>query len=349
MLYPLTFKPIFKERVWGGRNLESLYGKPLPPGVGVGESWEISDRPETASVITNGPLAGQDLRWLIEHHAKELLGEAPSVRGRFPLLVKILDAQAALSLQVHPPAGMAERLVGESKTEMWFITQATPGAEVYLGLKRGVSRDLFERKLKDGAVSECVHRLKVQAGDAVFLPGGRLHAIGPGIVLFEIQENSDTTYRLFDWNRCGLDGNPRDLHVAQAMACIDFNDFEPGLIRNRFDSRPGLQTRCLVKDARFTVELGQITPLAAGSGAAANETGGANLIANQGAENAPGPMVIGVVSGQLVLRDDSHELRLFPGQFCLAPACRERVTLGTPAHTMFLLVRLGTGARSNGC
>src|SRR3954464_4197515 len=131
MLYPLTFKPIFKERVWGGRNLERLYNKALPPEVPIGESWEISDRPGDASVIANGPLAGKDLHWLMEHHGKELLGCARPAGGPFPLLIKILDAQERLSLQVHPPAHRAGELKGEPKTEMWFIAEAAPESELF--------------------------------------------------------------------------------------------------------------------------------------------------------------------------------------------------------------------------
>src|SRR4051812_22961033 len=170
LLYPLTFQPIFKERVWGGRNLERLYQKALPPNVPIGESWEISDRPGDASVIANGPLAGKDLRWLMENHQADLLGSWPSQHGKFPLLVKILDAQDKLSLQVHPPPDKAAQLGGEPKTEMWFIAEASENAEVYAGLKRGVARSQFEQKLASGTVAECFHRLPVRPGDALFLP-----------------------------------------------------------------------------------------------------------------------------------------------------------------------------------
>ena len=166
MLYPFTFQPIFKERVWGGREIERLYGKKLPPGAPIGESWEISDRPGDASVIANGPFAGKNLRWLMENHARALLGDAKAAgRNRFPLLCKILDARDKLSLQVHPPGNKAAELGGEPKTEMWFIADAAPGAELYVGLKRGVTRAEFERKIRDGSVAECFHRLPVKPGD----------------------------------------------------------------------------------------------------------------------------------------------------------------------------------------
>src|SRR5437588_2848400 len=143
MLYPLTFHPIFKGRVWGGRKLEELYKKPLPAAVPIGESWEISDRPGDVSVIANGPLAGKDLHWLVQNRASELLGVGAPPHERFPLLVKILDAREKLSLQVHPPIDKAEELGGEPKTELWHIANAAPGAELYVGLKRGVTRQQF--------------------------------------------------------------------------------------------------------------------------------------------------------------------------------------------------------------
>ena len=229
-LYPLTFEPIFKERVWGARNLERLYGKKLPAGATIGESWEITDRPGDVSVISNGPLAGKDLHWLVENHRADLLGDAKLEAGRFPLLIKLLDAQEKLSLQVHPPASKAAELRGDPKTEMWFIADAVPDAELYVGLKHGVTRGDFERRIGDGSVAECFHRARVRAGDSMFLPSGRVHAIGAGLVIFEIQQNSDTTYRVFDWNRVGLDGKPRELHVPQSLASIDFDDFEPALV-----------------------------------------------------------------------------------------------------------------------
>src|SRR5436190_7474100 len=150
MLYPLTFQPIFKERVWGGRNLERLYNKALPPKLLIGESWEITDRPEGVSAVANGPLAGRTLRWLMENHRRDILGSHADATGPFPLLVKILDAEQTLSVQVHPPAAVAGKLGGEPKTEMWFITDATPQAALYAGLKSGVTRAGFEEKIKDG-------------------------------------------------------------------------------------------------------------------------------------------------------------------------------------------------------
>ena len=254
MLYPLTFQPIFKDRVWGGRNLERIYQKALPPKIPIGESWEITDRPEGVSVIANGPLAGQTLRWLMENHRRDILGTDAAPTGSFPLLVKILDAKDTLSVQVHPPASIAAQLQGEPKTEMWYITDATPGAELFAGLKPGVTRAQFETKIADGTVADCLHRMPVQAGDVMFLPSGRLHAIGAGNVIFEIQQNSDTTYRVFDWNRVGLDGKPRELHVPQSLASIDFNDFAPSLIKSIYSRNPTFKVRYLVNDPLFRID-----------------------------------------------------------------------------------------------
>ncbi|MGD0745214.1 MAG: type I phosphomannose isomerase catalytic subunit [Verrucomicrobiota bacterium] len=320
MLYPLTFHPIFKERVWGGRNLERLYGKKLPPGAPIGESWEISDRPGDASVVANGPLAGKDLHWLMEHHERDLLGDAkPAAGNRFPLLCKILDAREKLSLQVHPPANKAAELGGEPKTEMWFVADAAPGAELFVGLKRGVTRPEFEEKIRTGQVADCFHRVSVHAGDAMFLPGGRVHAIGAGLVIFEIQQNSDTTYRVFDWNRAGLDGQPRELHVAESLASIDFGDIEPALVQGKFAGQE-IKTRPLVKDPLFNVEAMEM------------KSGGRLELKPRKLQ------IIAVVRGQLEVRNKPISFELPAGQFCLVPAGMEQTEIGVKSGAMFLLV-----------
>jgi mannose-6-phosphate isomerase len=191
----------------------------------------VSDRPGDESVIANGPLQGRTLRWLMEQCPAALLGPRDPVPARFPLLIKIIDAQDTLSLQVHPPAAVAARLGGEPKTEMWYVARAEPAAALFAGLKKGVSRAEFERKLAAQTVAECIHRIPVREGDAMFLPSGRVHALGAGIVVFEVQQNSDTTYRVFDWNRVDRDGKARDLHVPQSLASIDCRARLPRAIR----------------------------------------------------------------------------------------------------------------------
>ena len=226
---PLLFTPIFQERIWGGRKLESLFGKKLPPGQRIGESWEIVDRPETQSVVTNGALKGKTLHELWSQHRQEIFGNVPDA-PRFPLLIKVLDAEDKLSLQVHPPRKIAAKLDGEPKTECWYVADAEPNAEIFVGFKRSTSRDEFEKALRAGSVADHVHSIRVRQGDAMFLPAGRFHGIGGGNVLVEIQQNSDTTYRVFDWNRTDDRGRARELHVEQALECIDFNDIAPKLL-----------------------------------------------------------------------------------------------------------------------
>ncbi len=323
MLYPLTFHPIFKQRVWGGRKLERLYKKALPLGVPIGESWEISDRAGDANIIANGPLAGQDLHWLMENHAAELLGAASSQRGRFPLLIKILDAQEKLSLQVHPPPAKATEMGGEPKTEMWYIADAVPGAELYVGLKRGVDRLGFEQGIHAGTVAECLHRVSVRAGDAMFLPSGRVHAIGAGLVIFEIQQNSDTTYRVFDWNRVGLDGKPRALHIPESLASIDFKDFEPRRIRRGFAGTGPLSVRPLVCDPLFTVEV-------------CRASAGASVLL------LPNTMqIVAALTGQVQIGGTQLDVAMSAGQFCLVPASLDQVALRAETLASFLRIKAG--------
>ena len=299
-LYPLLFQPSFKERVWGGRSLETLYGKALPADVPIGESWEVSDRPGDESVIANGALAGRTLRWLMANHGDAVLGDAAAAGdNRFPLLCKILDARDKLSLQVHPPPAVDH--LGEPKTEMWYIARADAGAELYVGLKRGVTRTQFEDELRAGTVANCFHRIPVRAGDVMFLPSGRVHAIGAGLVIFEIQQNSDTTFRVFDWNRLGLDGAPRALHLAESLASIDFDDFEPPLADDREQPAGDFAVRQLVSHELFDAQL-------------------VRAVAPATLALAPRLRVLALVEGEATVRGAGVSQRLAPGQFCVVPA-----------------------------
>jgi len=218
------------DRVWGGRELERVYRRTLPDSTTpIGESWEIVDRDPEQSVVKDGPLAGKSLHELWTSHREEIFGEGLPDSERFPILIKILDARDDLSIQVHPPVNKADELGGEPKTEMWVIADADPDAKLYIGLKNGVTRTDFEKAIAEGTVEQAVHAVSPKAGESIFIPSGRLHAIGAGLLIHEIQQNSDTTYRVFDWNRVGLDGKPRQLHVEQSLASIDFADFEPGM------------------------------------------------------------------------------------------------------------------------
>ncbi|TVR51055.1 MAG: mannose-6-phosphate isomerase [Puniceicoccaceae bacterium] len=224
---PLAFEPIYQERVWGGDRLATSLGRTLPPGNPIGESWEIVDRPEANSRVAAGPHAGLTLRALLEKHGAEILGDAAAGRRPFPILVKWLDCRERLSLQVHPPARVAAQLKGEPKTENWFIAEADPGASLIVGLRRGVTREAFIAALEVGRLEPCLHTFPVSAGQSLLVESGRLHAIDAGNLILEIQQNSDTTYRVYDWGRKGLDGQSRQLHVEESLASIDFADVEP--------------------------------------------------------------------------------------------------------------------------
>ncbi len=226
----LLFEPIFQERIWGGRRLEDEFGKKLPAGRKIGESWELVDRPEAQSVVRSGPLKGISLHQLWKNHRGEIFGAAKSA-PRFPLLIKLLDARDTLSLQVHPPAHIAPRLNGEPKTEFWYVAKADPNAKIYAGLRATTSPEEFNRSIASGNVTDHIHSVPVKEGDGIFLPAGRFHAIGAGNLLVEIQQNSDTTYRVYDWDRVDDTGQPRELHIEQALQCIDFNDCQPEPIK----------------------------------------------------------------------------------------------------------------------
>ncbi|NBR69777.1 MAG: mannose-6-phosphate isomerase [Verrucomicrobia bacterium] len=225
------FEPLAQERIWGGRNLEERFGRVLPEGKKIGETWELVDRAEAQSVVRGG---GESLHsyWDSADRKKIFGAKAPDT-ARFPILIKLLDAQEKLSLQVHPPASMAKELGGDPKTEMWFFLETQPGADIYAGLKKGVGRKEFESGLVEGKVADCFHRLVTEAGQAMFLPSGRVHAIGAGNVILEIQQNSDTTYRVYDWNRKDASGKARALHVKEALASIQWEDHEPTFVQPR--------------------------------------------------------------------------------------------------------------------
>ncbi len=228
----LQFNPIYQERVWGGRGLESFLGRKLSGASLIGESWELVDRPEAQSVVAGGPWAGKTLRQLMTDRATEIMGPAWPKERPFPILVKWLDCRDRLSVQVHPPAGIAARLGGEPKTENWYFAQAAAGAAVYAGLRAGVTRKIFERAITAGTVDQCLNRLSVRQGDSLLIESGTMHAIDAGNVILEIQQNSDTTYRVYDWGRLGLDRKPRALHVRESLECLSANPTKsPQLVR----------------------------------------------------------------------------------------------------------------------
>lgn len=226
----IRFTPIYMERVWGGRDLEKKFARKLPADKVIGEAWEICDRPEALSIAKGGKFDGKSIREIIENNSEYVMGPDWNPKDAFPILVKWLDCQERLSLQVHPPKAVADKLGGEPKTENWYVADCKPGAGLIAGLKKGATREAFEKSLADNSAEKLLHRFPVKKGDSIFVESGRLHAIDGGNLILEIQQNSDTTYRVYDWGRVGLDGKPRQLHVAQSMASIDFNDFEPSPI-----------------------------------------------------------------------------------------------------------------------
>jgi mannose-6-phosphate isomerase len=227
----LHFEPLYQKRVWGGRGFESSLGRTLPGQEPIGESWEIVDRPEAQSVIRGGKFAGKTLRQVISANPTGIMGAAWPKNKPFPILVKWLNCQERLSLQVHPPAAIAPTLKGEPKTETWFIADTQPGASLIVGLKKGVTREQFEKAITDNTLEQCVHRFPVAEGDSILVHSGQVHAIDGGNLILEIQQNSDTTYRVYDWGRVGLDGKPRQLHVEESLASIKWDDFEPSPVR----------------------------------------------------------------------------------------------------------------------
>jgi mannose-6-phosphate isomerase len=229
----LVFEPIYQERVWGGRDLHAVLGRMLPGGAPIGESWELVDRPEANSVVARGPFAGCRLRDLMVAHGSEIMGPDWDPARPFPILVKWLDCTERLSLQVHPPAALAAQLGGEPKTENWYVAATRPGAALLAGLRPGVTEAAFRAALAAGTLESLICRLPSRAGDSLYVPSGRVHAIDAGNLILEIQQNSDTTYRVHDWGRVGLDGQPRTLHIEESLQAIDFHDHAPRLLHPR--------------------------------------------------------------------------------------------------------------------
>jgi mannose-6-phosphate isomerase len=221
------FSPLYQHRVWGGQAFESRLGRDLAGKALIGESWEMVDRPEAQSVVVGGDCAGMDLNTLWTRYRGALFGDGCSESARFPLLLKLLDAREKLSVQVHPSALESARGLGEPKTEWWYVLDALPGAAVFTGFRPGVTRGLVQRALETGEFEGLLQRIPVRRGDSVFVPGGRIHAIGEGCLIAEVQQNSDTTYRVFDWNRREADGSLRELHIEQSLACLNFEDQGP--------------------------------------------------------------------------------------------------------------------------
>ncbi len=222
--YLLRTEPAFRDYLWGGRKLEQVLRKPLPPAGVWAESWEVVDHDEHQSVISNGPLSGKTLRAVSQEHPQLMFGAKSNV-SRLPLLLKYLDCQRVLSVQVHPDDKYAQAMPQPDlgKTEAWYIIDAEPGAVLYAGLLSGVEKTDLNRALVKGEIEACLHKIEPRAGDCVFIPAGTVHALGAGLLVAEIQQASNTTFRLFDWNRIDASGKPRALHVEQSLEVINFS------------------------------------------------------------------------------------------------------------------------------
>jgi len=322
---PLRLLPRAAEKVWGGSRLATLVADPVDAHGPIGEVWICSDRVERGSTVAGGPFDGRTLRGLMLSEREALLGEAaPNSEGGFPLLVKLLEAAQDLSIQVHPDATSAQRLRSESKEECWYILHAEPGAEVYLGLAEGIDARTFAASAATPDVVDLLTRHTVHAGDFLHVPAGAVHGIGAGITLVEVQESSDTTYRIYDWGRVGLDGRPRATHIDEALASIDYDAHPAGPVRAELRALvggDGVDRRALLVDtAPFRVELLELHR--------GGPVGEAGL-----------PTILVVLSGSGALSTKAAEapLRIRAGECWLLPADARDVRIGETSGELTLL------------
>ncbi|PKP02516.1 MAG: mannose-6-phosphate isomerase [Bacteroidetes bacterium HGW-Bacteroidetes-9] len=257
-LYPLKFKPVLKDKIWGGSKIKSVLGIDFAPLPNCGEAWVMSGVDENQTGIINGFLAGNELNELVEIYMGDLVGDAVYERfgNEFPILVKFIDAADYLSIQVHPDDELAaKRNIGYGKSEMWYIIDADPGSELISGFSRKVDRQTYLDHLKNKSLRDILNFEKVSKGDVFYMPAGRVHALGPGIFLAEIQQTSDTTYRIYDWDRVDAEGKSRDLHVEEALDAIDFNVYDD--YKSKYEARKNGSAN-LVTSPYFTTNLIQL-------------------------------------------------------------------------------------------
>ena len=325
-IYPLLMQPAYMHYLWGGGRIPRFFDRPPCTGT-CAESWEISDRTEALSRVANGPLQGRSLRDILQTAGPEIIG-AGYTGPTFPLLIKIIDAAQRLSVQVHPDDHAAARFGGEAKTEMWYVLAADPGAEILVGLREGCDRPGFERALAQGRMEEILHVEPALPGRVFWVPGGLVHAIGAGCLLLEVQQNSNTTYRVCDWGRVGPDGLPRELHVEKALQVIHWQHgpavpTPPRLITQQ----GGNSVWALLTDPHFRVERLDLT--APESCAPHGQTFHALFLVN-GAAHVSGN---GVTAG------------LAAGTSCLIPAALDAYTIAPQAGpcTVLRMMRGDTG------
>lgn len=304
--YPLRFVPILKQTIWGGRLLGERLGKPIGSESNYAESWEVVDHGADQSVVAAGPLAGQTLRQLLTDRHRWLMGDAPE--QKFPLLLKYLDCNRVLSVQVHPDDEYAAAMStpDRGKTEAWYIVDAKPSSVIYAGLKAGVDAPALRSAIERGTAEDVLHQFQPQSGDCVFIPAGTVHAIGAGLLVAEIQQSSDTTFRLYDWNRLDEAGNSRELHLEQSLAVTDFTSGPVSPIRAD-TSKSGWQT--LVQCDKF-----HLRSLHSGS----------DRIAGDGKFH-----ILTVPHGTATLSCDGELTTLSTGESVLVPAAHAEATVET--------------------
>ena len=318
-LAPLTFRPVYKRVLWGGRRL-GRWRDDLPEG-SIGESWELADHDAGMTVVAAGPLAGTSLRELVARHGRELVGQGFRGGGPFPVLVKLIDAADRLSVQVHPDDGIARRrdVGGNGKTECWLFLD--DGGELYQGTRPGVGRDAFARAIAEGRGAEVLNRFEPRAGDCFFLPGRTVHALGAGCLVYELQQTLDVTFRVDDWGRVDADGKPRPLHLAEALETIDFEATGFGPRRPPWNEVEGGARRELVDCAYFRLEERRLTP------------GSAPLGLGEGCA------VVTCVEGEGVLATPGGEVALAPARTVLVPATAEHFRVDAVKTTRILVAQ----------
>ena len=324
-MHPLVFSPLYRTYLWGGRRFETRLGRCLPEGDTFAESWELVDHGSDQSVVRTGPLAGATLGQLVRERGAELMGRHAGLSA-FPLLFKFLDAKRDLSVQVHPDDTRAATLTppDRGKTEAWYVVDADPGSQIYAGLRDGVTTEDLRAAILDGTLDTCLHAFAAEPGDCIFIPAGTVHAIGAGLVIAEIQQSSDVTYRLFDWNRVGPDGKPRDLHIDAGLEAVtQFGPVVPRRADASSESTDGLSP--LVTCDYFGLDRG----------ATADDAGRDWAV---GGDNAP--HFLAVLTGSLTLDPHWQLPPLAAGDCVLLPASLGSQAIHGGPGTQFLHVSL---------
>jgi mannose-6-phosphate isomerase len=325
-LYPLKFKPVYRDKIWGGQRIRTLFGHDFGPLPNCGEAWLLSGVEGNNTLIANGFLSGNELNELVEIYMDELVGEAvyENFGNSFPLLFKIIDAREWLSIQVHPDDILARaRGLQGGKTEMWYIMDAAPEAQLIAGFNRNISRFEYQSLLKIKKLQEVLNFETVQTGDVFYMPAGRIHALGPGVLLAEIQQTSDTTYRIYDWDRVDAQGNERELHLELALDAIDYNTYPD--YRTHYTVIPDRPSG-LIQTPHFTTNLLQLGQT--------REYDYAHLDSF---------VVLLATEGQAEILSDGEAYALKAGEAMLLPAGTESITIRPGPTAVILETYIETG------